>query len=349
MKKRIFTVFISLACVLSVIGPAFADDTAKKNTSQAPQLVALLPASDGIMTLDVRRLLNDALPQILSANQPKLGQIMGKIDEVKTKTGIDLKRFEQVAVGIRNKQVSATKIDFEPVILARGTYDAGQLVELAKLASKGEYREEKIGDRTIYVFSPKEMVKDNQPPPKSSFPGKLIDKMLINLDGEFALASYDVNTLVLGSLPRVRETLEGKTRVNDQLLELVYRDQTAVMSFGANMPAGMSRILDLDNAEIDKNIDVIKQIYGTMNVTGTSTNVLVTARASKADQAKELETFMKSMAEIGRLLIGGTKGADKQVYARMLDNARISRTGNEVMLDLQVPQSDVDILLGEKK
>jgi hypothetical protein len=32
----------------------------------------------------------------------------------------------------------------------------------------------------------------------------------------------------------------------------------------------------------------------------------------------------------------------------MIENAKISQSGNEVMLDLQVAQSDIDILIGAK-
>ena len=33
----------------------------------------------------------------------------------------------------------------------------------------------------------------------------------------------------------------------------------------------------------------------------------------------------------------------------MIDNAKFSRVSNELTLDLQVPQADINVLLGEKK
>lgn len=349
MTKKIIVALIALTFILSVLIPAFADDKAAKNSKQSTQLVAVLPASDGIMSVDVKRLLSEALPQILSANQPELTRILGKFDEIKTKTGIDLRRFEQVAVGVKANQVSPSKFEFEPIILARGSYDAGALVALAKLASKGKYREEKIGNRTIYIFSIKEILEENKPQSKGSFMDTILGKLFNSTNSEFALTAYDTTTLAFGSIARVRETIEGKTRVDNQLLDLVYRNQTAVMSFGANMPKGMSGFFDLDNAEIDKNIDVIKQIYGTMNVTGNTTNVLVTAKTLKNEEAEDLELFLKGIAEVGKILIGSSKGADKKVYARMIENAKISRQANEVSMDLQVPQEDLNVIVGEKK
>ncbi|MFN2391790.1 MAG: hypothetical protein ABR566_07460, partial [Pyrinomonadaceae bacterium] len=145
MKNKIFALLVACAFSLNLVGVAFADVKTKKTERQTQQLAASLPASDGVITLNTQRFFNEALPQILSANQPMLNGIVAKIDEIKNRTGIDLRQFEQFAVGISSKKVSAKKMDFEPVILARGNFNAGALLAVAKVASKGKYREEKIG------------------------------------------------------------------------------------------------------------------------------------------------------------------------------------------------------------
>ncbi len=350
MLKKVIVAIIALAFVLSVLIPALANDKSNKKTKQTSQLVAILPASDGIAAIDVKRLLDEALPQILSANQPQLNKILGKFDEIRDKTGIDLRRFEQVAVGVKTKQTSATTFEFEPLILARGSYEAGGLIAVAKIASNGKYREEKVGNQTIYVFSAKEIVKENKPKSSGSFIDKMLDKVLgSSMIGDFALTSYDAGTLAFGSVSRVKEMIEGKSRVSTQLLDLVYRNQNTVISFGTNLPKGMSGLLDLDNAEIDKNINVITHLFGTMNVDGNNTNVWITAKTAKNKEAEDLEFFIKGIAEVGKILIASSRGEDKKVYSRMIGNAKISRQANEVSMNLQVPQNDIDILIGEKK
>jgi len=72
------------------------------------------------------------------------------------------------------------------------------------------------------------------------------------------------------------------------------------------------------------------------------------AKTLETGQAKNLQEFLEGMQMIGKAFLGGSKNADKKVYGRMIDNARISASGNEVMLDLQVAQSDIDILVGAK-
>lgn len=351
MIKKITVIFIALAFVLSAVAMTFADRTAEeKETAQAPQLASLLPASDGIMTVDVKRLLDQALPQMLSANQPKLAKIFGELDRLKAQTGFDIRRFEQVAVGVKTNRKSATEIDFEPVLLARGAYEANGLVGLAKIASKGKYRAEKVGERTIYIFSVKELVEDNKPKTKGkSLPDKAFDKMFKNLNREIAVTDLDRSTLVLGTPERVRETLGARSRVNGDLLDLVYRNQNAVVSFGMNMPQGMSGFFEIGNPEIDANIDAIRQLYGSLDVAGGNTLLSATARTDSAAKAESLGTLLSGLKELGELFLGSAKGADKQVYVRLIRSSQISQADNEVMFDLEIRQSDLDILIGEKK
>ncbi|MGH9820451.1 MAG: hypothetical protein ACRD43_09815, partial [Pyrinomonadaceae bacterium] len=65
-----------------------------------------------------------------------------------------------------------------------------------------------------------------------------------------------------------------------------------------------------------------------------------------ADQAQSLLDTLQGLQVIGKAFLGGAKGQDKEVYARMIDNAKFARVVNEVTFDLAVPQSDIDILIG---
>ena len=162
MKKKIFALSVVCAFVLNSVGAVFADVKSENNMRQSTQLAALLPASEGALILNVQKFFNEALPQILSGNQPMLTGILGKINEIKSKTGIDLRQFEQVAVGVQSKHLSPSEIDLEPILLARGTFNAGALMAVAKVASKGKYREEKIGSKIVYVFTLKELIEKDK-------------------------------------------------------------------------------------------------------------------------------------------------------------------------------------------
>ena len=354
MKKKFFILFTGLIFTLNAFSATFADakkakkvnKPAKTASSQTNQLMSALPASDAVMTLDIKRLMTDALPKVLATKPQMVTEINAKIDEIKGKIGIDLREFEQIAAGVSYKKISATESDFDPVIYARGKFNAGAFLGIAKLASKGKYREEKVGDKTVYVFQVTEIAQQNTPQNTNPAQKNILDRFLDNLSKEVALTNYDNNTLAIGSLARVKESLSSGARISPELLSLANRKPTAIMSFGANVPAGMSQFINLDIDELGKNLDSIRQIYGTFDFAAGNAVLSATARTTNANEAQNLEEMISGLQMIGKSLLAGSKGADKQVYAGLVEKAVISRKANEVMLDLQIPQTDVDALVG---
>jgi hypothetical protein len=346
MKNKIFAAFTVGALLLNFAGISLADADAKKAKRQGNELVALLPVSDAVVSLDVKRFFNDALPKLLSANQTVLAEITAKLDEMHQKTGIDLRQFDQVAAGFAMKQIGPKEVDFDPAIIARGSIPAGGLVGIAKLASNGTYREEKVGDRTVYIFSVKEIAAKNAPKVSDSKIAGAIGRAVDGLSREIALVSLDARTLAFGSVARIRQTLTSKLHVDAELSTLLSRNPNSVGSFAAKTPAGMSKFLPLENDELGKTLDSIRFLSGSMDVTEGNTVVQMTARSLNADKAQSLLETLQGLQVVGKAFLGGAKGADKQVYARMIDNVKFNRTGSEVTLDLAVPQSDIDILIG---
>ncbi len=323
-------------------------------TNQTGQpLAGLLPASDGAASVNMQRLLSDAMPQILSGNQPLLADVLAHIDLVKSKTGIDLRQFEQIAVGVSAKPNASRKIDFEPVVLARGTFNAGALAALARTAANGKYREEKIGSRSVYVFTAKNDVRQNQT--QSGKPSVLLPgvglvvsfdfmKMMTN---ELAVTVLDNNTLAIGSLSRVRETLGTSPRIGGDVLAAVNRKPNALLNFGLKMPAGFSQFIKLGSDEISKNLDAVRFVSGAADVADGSAAVSLAAKTVTAEQAQSLQEQLEAFQMLGKSFLGGAKGADKQVYARLVNDLRIARAGGEVTLDVQIAQSDINVLLGK--
>jgi hypothetical protein len=350
MKNRSFAIIAAFVLLLNLTGLGSADTKSTRSAKpQAGALVAMLPASDGVVTLDAARFFNNGLPTLLSANQPALAELMAKIESIKAETGIDLRKFESVAVGFAVKPISAKEYDFDPVVIARGDIAAGGLVAVAKLASNGKYREEKIGTRTVYVFSAKDVAQKNAPKTANSKAAGFIERALNGLTREIAVTSLDANTLAFGSLPRVRQTVEAKTRVDADITGLLLRNPNAILNFAARTPTGLSQFLSLDNDELGKNLSSIRFLWGSMDLVENNAVVRLMARTARADQAQSLFDTVQGLQVVGKALIGGSKGADKQVYARMIDNAKIAKAGNDVTLDLAVPQADIDILVGQIK
>ena len=359
MKKNFFSILAACSLLVSAgtatfaqknlvpKGKAKAKAAVKKQVVQTNTLLASLPASDAVMTMDIKRMMDEAMPQILSSKPQTLGELNAKMAEFKEKTGIDLRQFEQVAIGIGYKQISAKETDFEPVMLARGKFESGAFLGLAKLAAKGKYREEKIGERTVYIFAAKEILADNKPSTGSKKTNDIFDRLMKSFTNEVAVTAFDSNTLAMGKFDRLKLMFtESKSRVDSELIALASRKPNALMSFAGNMPNGAGQFFDLDNDEIGKHINSIRKLYGSMDLSDGKGLLAVAAKTTKVEDAQGLEDMLAGLQMLGKGLLGGSKGADKQVYSRMIENAVIARKGTEVTLDLAVPKTDIDILMG---
>ena len=187
-----------------------------------------------------------------------LAEIMGQITEMERKSGIDFRKFEQVAVGVSMKATANKKdFDFEPVAIASGDINMGALISIAKLGSKGQYREEKIGEKSVYVFTMKEPVKKTQPAKTRSTKVTQAVTKAKAIVSEIAVSyALDGNTLAVGTPMRIRETIEAKSQVSPDLTNLLATRETAVMSFAMKVPDGMAKLAELDNDSLGATVSL---------------------------------------------------------------------------------------------
>ena len=333
MKYRIFAVLVLTVLVLNLGGSTLADSKGKK--TGAGDLVSLLPASDGVVTLDVKRFFAEAMPRLLASNQSMLTDITTHLDKFQEQTGIDVRKFEYIAAGINVRKGNEKNADGDPVVIARGQISSASLIGAAKLVSNAKYTEEHFGERTIYIFS--------------HLTGGSGTDNKVQVPSVVAVTAIDQWTIAFGTPARVRQTLEGKSRIGVDLTTLLERTPTAVVSFATKIPPGTKTLLPMENDELGKSIDSIQYIYGNADVGVDNASLHVTARTLLNAQAKSLHETLEGLQMIGKGILGGAKGVDKQVFARMIDNVKFSVRANEVMFDLVVPQSDIDIIVGSLK
>jgi hypothetical protein len=163
-----------------------------------------------------------------------------------------------------------------------------------------------------------------------------------------ALTNYDNNTLVLGSLSRVREMFEAKTRISAEVLALASRKPNAIANFGAILPNGLSQFIDLSDDLLGDSLTGIRQLSGSMDMTSENATISIAARTVDPAQAKNLKDTLNGLQGFAGVL-KGSKKPDQKIYGRMLESVKIGQTGNELTLDLMVPQTDINVLVGEKK
>ncbi|MCA1557910.1 MAG: hypothetical protein LC731_05145 [Acidobacteria bacterium] len=318
---------------------AQATGGAAATTATAQDPLTMLPASDAVVTTDIKRVLNEALPRALQSDQAKLTQINADIDKFKTRTGVDLRSIERLALGVRFREVGqATRM--ETVGIARGTFRADIIVAAGRLAAKDKYRTEQYAGKNIYVFTLNEQT-------------RLFGLFNIKIT-DMAVCVLDMHTLAIGEISRVREAIDasgGRARVSAELVQLATRTPNALIGFGANVPASATREfagVGLDSAdEISKNIASIRQVYGAIGMTTNGFDMQAVARTDNPQSAKSLSDTISAAKDIVTPLMGQflRNDAKAKLARNALESLKVTTAGNELQLRLEVAQSDLSTLI----
>lgn len=339
-SKSLIAAFSLLATGLVPLTGAVNAQTRKTVARQAAGSVAsvndpaaLLPSSDAVISVDVKRILNEAVPLFLSGDPAQLADVNSEIANFKTKTGLDPRSFDRVAVGMKFVSPRPGVFTSDTVAIARGTFDSGAIVAAGRIAAKGKYEEQKYGNTTIYVFNLAENM---------NLLGVVNTKI-----SQLAVAVLDRNTLALGDLQAVKAALDTRQvgAQNTDLIALASRTPGAFMGFGANVPAGVGNGITIANDEITKNINSIRQVYGSATAAGNQLDMFASAKTHNNDEAASLNDTLAALKQFGSMFVTQMPADKGKLAQSALENLKIERAGDEVQLKLSVPQADIAALM----
>jgi hypothetical protein len=287
--------------------------------------MASLPQSDAVAQVKIRQLLSEAMPQILANNPAKLAEINASIEAFQTRTGLDPRMFEQVALGIRFNHPAEGVTKAETVALANGAFNPAAMVAAGRVASNGNYREEKYGGKNIHVFKLDQNV-------------RLLGVFDFRIS-ELAAALLDNNVLALGDLTSVRAP-------NADLIALANRDPSALIGFGSNVSEKLVANLHIGNAPIQADLSKLRQVYGSVGTSATDLELFLAARAVNAEAAQNLSATIEGFKTLGAFFVGRLSGARGVLAKSALANLKIATTANELQIRTAVAQADVGPLVG---
>ena len=336
MKNR----FFNLALILVTILAAFVADgqaqTRRRNTSATPDnLMTQLPQSDAVVHVKMKQLFNEAMPRILANNPARLAQVNAAVEDFKTRTGLDPRMFDELALGTRFTFPGEGITKVQTVALAKGSFSSAAMVAAGRVASNGKYREEKYQGKTIYIFTLDQTI---------SVLGVINFKL-----AELAATPLDTNTLALGDPVSVRSAIDvtrSARRANAELIALASRNPTAVIGFGGNMSEQLVRNIDIGNAPIAADLAKLRQVFGSVSTTDKDLQLFIGARAVNAEAAKSLGDTLEGLKQFGALLVGRLSGARGVLAKSALTNLTIVTENNELQIQTAVPQADVGPLMG---
>lgn len=309
-------------------------DAAAQRPRPTPRVVRpanvanLLPASDAVITIDVRRLFSEALPAAFAAEPAKLAQVNGQIDKFKSRTGVDPRSFDQLAVGLRYTYPFPGITKVESVFLARGKFNSAALLAAGRTAANGNFTEAKYKGATIYVFVLQEQF-------------RLLGLYNLRIN-DLAVCVLDANTLAMGSPANVRAAIDaGKTgkRISADVLALAASDPHAIMGFGGNLSPTLLKNLDLGNDALAKDLASIRQAFGAAGIKGKNFYLSLVARTYTPAQAAELRETATGLLSLAPLLIPQLPEPRKSLASSALQSLKVVAQGNELRITTEIPQT----------
>jgi hypothetical protein len=203
------------------------------------------------------------------------------------------------------------------------------------VATNGKYREEQYLGKTIYIFTLDQQLR---------VMGLLNFKIT-----ELAVTSLDANSLALGDLGRVRNTIASvkETRpANAELIALATQDPKAIVGFGGKVSPQLLENLRIGNEAIAKDLSTVRQAYGSLGMTAKDLELLVAARTLDAGSARSLGDTVEGLKQFGALFTNRLSGIRGVLARSALENLTITTQGNEIKIRTAVAQSDIAPLAG---
>lgn len=326
---------LSIAAVTAMSQTRPKKATAPAATQVVPTLMASLPESDGVADVKVRQLLNEVLPQLLATNPTKLAEINADIDRFKTRTGLDPRMFDELAMGVTYSYPAEGITKLHTAALAKGQFSSGAMIAAGRVAANGKYREEKYQGKTIYVFNIDESI-------------KVLGLFDFSVR-EIAAAPLNTNTLALGDPTTIRNVIDvagGRKRNNAELIALASREPNAIIGFGSNLSPTLIKNLDVGNASIAADLSGLRQVYGSVGTTPRDFDIFLGARTVNADAARNLGDTLEGLKQLGGLFVGRLSGAKGVLAKSALSNLKISTQANELQIRTAVAQAELAPLVG---
>ncbi len=329
---RIWNKGLILCLLLAAASQPAATQTAQRNTAARPTpgLAASLPASDTVALVKVRRLLDEALPAILANDPAKLAEVNARIANFKTRTGLDPRAFDELALGLGYQYLPSGAMKTTTVGLAQGTFNATSMVAAGRAAAAGKYREEKYQGKTIHVFTLDEQLR--------------VFGVLNLKIRELAVAPLNANTLALGDVQRVRGAIDankGNRRGNAELISLASQNANAIVGFGGNVSQQLLSHLRIGNDAVAKDLASVRQIYGSVGMTEKDVEVLAAARTADPNSARSLGATVEGLTAFAGLFANRMPAARAALARSALGNLKVTVQGNDLQLRTAVAQAEV--------
>jgi hypothetical protein len=350
----------SLVLLFALAQAAAAQVTAPLDTRGA---LAALPDSQGVLFINVRRIVNEMLPKIMPPAEYQ------KMLSEAQKVGFDARGVEYAAVAIRLADPAPANGLPEFVVVVKGNFNADTLLSLGRVvagAKNVKTRSETYGSKTLEIIDleafnkPNENADPNAPAPEGGDGAKPKPMPY----PEVAVMALDSSTLVAGVPAYVRAAVDssgGQNALKASMLELAAHDPQALWSLTAELPPSLVPYLHKTGMPASEQADEMISWVKQLSVAQGMDALNYTLSAAVLTDAPEHASAFSGLIRMGLLAAqtGLNAEAAKQTpkhkdYAKTQTGLAALKTfvnrtdGNTLHLSVSVPQKTVAQLVRQE-
>jgi tetratricopeptide (TPR) repeat protein len=320
--------------VLAVLYLSATVSPAQTGTPVPGDPFAVVPASDALILVDLKRFSSDAIPRLL-VDEPEARALVLGIPDPKTVELLDARAMHRMVVGLRysKSRDGQTPFDFDLVVVAQSS-EAGQLPALIRSRGAGKYREQQYAGKTLYITQLEQAVSKKEATSVTSAG-----------ETEWAIAALDANTLVFGSPAVVRSSIDVTTgkaaAVSAELVTAVKTNAKALLSAAGGLPSLSSAGQQFVDNNVSQILSSLKRFYASVELTPNGFEAAVTLNTTSPEQTKTIVDLVSAFKTISVSLGPGKTKQDK-VFRALIKGLVISGTGTEVQIRDEITQASAN-------
>ncbi|HEU4767293.1 MAG TPA: hypothetical protein VFS77_07950 [Pyrinomonadaceae bacterium] len=305
----------------------------------APTALTSLPEADALIYVSPQRILNDAVPKVMSADE--VNKMRATFADLKRAVGVDPSTIEYLVIAVRFHKPAADLSFVAPDVMAiaSGDFSSESLFTLAELSLQDKVRTEKHGSKTIALMKIDPIAVEAEKNP--------ILKPFVEL-GAVAL---NANTLAIGNLRYLKsavEAAEGGPRINAETIQSLMRDPNVLMAASGAPLMSVARSLGLFGTETTPREGRCEtnfgNFYAAVTMSGTNYSLRGAMNADNPDTAKIITGLLSGLMKQGVDAV-----PDKQAQT-ILKSIRMTPKDSEVMIEADIPgQMIADLVKPETK
>ena len=335
MNTRFLKLWLTAALAIPFLAMAAAGQTVQAS-------LANLPEADMLIYVSPQRLLNDAVPRVMSAKD--VTDMRNSFADMKKSVGFDPSSVEYLVFALRFNKPAGDLSFVAPDVMAvmGGDFSADSLFSLAQLTLQSRVRLEKHGSKSIAVMrvDPIAVEAEKMPMLKS-----LIDIGAVPLSA---------NSIAVGNLPYLKSAVDaadGTGRINPALIESLMRDPNVLMATAGAPLASFAKALGLFGTETTPREGTCHtpfgNFYSSITLSGTNFSVRGAMNADNPDTAKIISSLLSSLMK-GAAGDSQTKtmldamnvtGKETEMFSTIMKSVKMMPKDNEVVWEADIPQA----------